>query len=303
MLRFAAVGKTYRGGSSPAVGNVTFDVQPGEIVGLVGLNGAGKTTLLRMAAGLLLPSQGTVYVEGHDVARDKRAASRQIGWVPELPIFPPRTPLFDTLGYLAGYYAGEAGSANDRRTLLRAVGLEPQERAPYSTLSQGMKKRFAVATSMLGQPSNYLLDELLNGLDPEWIRWARDWMVGLRQRGAAILLSSHLLGELEGIADRYAFIHQGQLIGVVPRGAIGQHLPPRFLVRLANPNDAVLAVLAGFGEVFLDQQVIRIEGPGVPPETVTTELNRRGYIIQEFRVEEPNLEEFFFHLIAQVRAQ
>ena len=303
MLQFSRAGKTYRGASGPAVSDASFEVYPGEIMGLVGLNGAGKTTLLRMAAGLLLPTQGAVFVDRHDIARDKRAASRSVGMVPETPIFAPRTSLLDTLAYLAGYYQGQAGREADWHALLSWVGLAPAARSAYSTLSQGMKKRFAIAAAALGNPSNYLLDEVLNGLDPEWIRWAREWMLGLRQHGATVLLSSHLLGELEGIADRYAFVHQGRLIGVVSRQQIGQYLPPRYIIRLANLDRAALDLLAGMGEVFLEASHVRVERPRVPPEAVTSELSRHGYVIEVFRVEEPHLEEFFFGLIGRARTQ
>ncbi len=297
MLRFRGVSKAYRNSERPALIDVSFDVGPGEIVGLVGLNGAGKTTLIRSAIGLLIPTSGTVEVDGHDIVHDKAAASRGIGWVPEIPVFPPRDSLLSILEYLAGYYGGTAGTLEEWAGLLRWVGLQEQATHRFSTLSQGMKKRFAIAAAMLGNPPNLLLDEVLNGLDPEWIRFTRELILEWRRQGRSVLLSSHLLGELEGVADRFAFIHQGRLYGVWPKESISASLPPRYLLRIANPDDRVAALLGAMGDLQLSAPWYILERPRAPPEAVTAEMTRAGYVLQEFRVEEAHLEEFFFGLL------
>lgn len=109
MLVFRETTKLYRRSTAPAVSQVSFQVPSGQIVGLVGLNGAGKTTLIRVATGLNLPSQGTVEVDGIDIVRQKARASQQIGWVPEIPIYPPRRSLLDLMDYHAGYHLRARG--------------------------------------------------------------------------------------------------------------------------------------------------------------------------------------------------
>ncbi len=297
MLVFRETTKSYRRSRTPAISQVSFQVPSGQIVGLVGLNGAGKTTLIRVATGLNLPSRGTVEVDGIDIVRQKARASRQIGWVPEIPIYPPRRSLLDLMDYLAGYHGRAGGDRNAHLALLRWVGLEAQAGDPVSSLSQGMRKRFAIAVSMIASPSNFVLDEVLNGLDPEWIRFSREWMSAMRDQGRAVLLSSHLLGEMQGLADQFAFLHHGQLLGVWPKSAIRESLPPRYVVRLTNLDATAIEFLGGFGNVTANAPYATIDNPRVPPETVTAEVMRRQYGLQEFRVEEPGLEEFFFRLI------
>ncbi len=297
MLVFRESAKAYRGSSTPALSPVSFTVPDGQIVGLVGLNGAGKTTLIRLAVGLNLPSSGTVEVDGVDIVRHKARASRQIGWVAETPVFAPKQRLVDVMEYLGGFDGRAGGDRAAHLALLKWVGLEPQAQSTIASLSQGMRKRFAIAVSMMAGPRNLVLDEVLNGLDPEWIRFGRDWMAAMRQQGRAVLLSSHLLGELEGLADQFAFLHQGHLLGVWPKEAIRGSLPPRYVLKIANLDADAASWFSSFGQAIVRPPYVTIDQPRVPSETVTSDVVRHNYVLQEFRVEEPGLEEFFFRLI------
>jgi ABC-2 type transport system ATP-binding protein len=166
-----------------------------------------------------------------------------------------------------------------------------------------MRKRFSIAVSMMANPQNLVLDEVLNGLDPGWIRFARDWMLAMRQQGRSVLLSSHLLGELQGIADEFAILHQGRLLGVFPKASISASLPPRYIVRIANIDAAAVGLLGSFGRLTINPPFVTIDEPRAAPEAITAELGRRNYLLQEFRVEEPGLEEFFFRLIGSTGAR
>lgn len=297
MLVFQDATKTYPRSATPALSGVNFVVPQGSIVGLVGLNGAGKSTLIRLATGLALPSRGTVIVDGLDIVHQKAAASARIGWVPELPVFQPKDTLRTTMDYLGRYHGRGGGDSAKHLDLLRWVGLGEVAGSPFSTLSQGMKKRFAIAVAMMANPPNLILDEVLNGLDPEWIKMARDWMLLMRQQGRSVLLSSHLLSELQGLADHFAFIHQGRLLGVWPRAAISASLPPRYFVRAANMDQAGVDLLAPYGFLTVQPPWVIIDQPRAAPEVITGILTERRYAIQEFRVEERGLEEFFLRLV------
>ena len=210
MIQIDAATKIFSKKDKPAADAVSLKAADGEIVGFVGLNGAGKTTTIRMAAGVSLPTSGSISIDGHDIVSDKVEACRRIGWVPEIPNFEPSTRALSLMEYFAGFYGIPASEAKERSLeLLRTVGLGGEEGKKLRAYSQGMKKRFSLAVSMLGGPRNYLFDEVLNGLDPEGIRYFRRLMVDLRSKGVAVLLSSHILVEVESLADRVVFIHMG----------------------------------------------------------------------------------------------
>lgn len=197
-----------------ALESVSFEVRNGEVVGYVGLNGAGKTTTMRIAAGVLPPDEGDVYVDGHSVTRDKRRASLYIGWIPEVPLFERDFKAIDYFVYIAGFYGYSVSEARRLgRELLERVGLGDVIERRLGSYSQGMRKRFALALSMINDPPNFLFDEVLNGLDPQGIAFFRELALEFRKRGKAVLFSSHILSEVENIADRVVFIHRGRIIG------------------------------------------------------------------------------------------
>ncbi|MGI0086003.1 MAG: ABC transporter ATP-binding protein, partial [Nitrososphaerales archaeon] len=203
--------KVYSKRQGPAIQSVNFDVQNGEIVGFVGLNGAGKTTSIRVASGVSLPTSGTVLMDGHDIMTDKVAASKTLGWVPELPNYEMNAKAKDLMLYFAGFYGIDKEVARKRaQGLFDALSLGGFEKRKLRTYSQGMKKRFSLASAMLPDPQNYLFDEILNGLDPEGVQFMRNLMVDLKKRNKAVLLSSHILTEIENISDRVVFIHKGK---------------------------------------------------------------------------------------------
>ncbi|MGI0156666.1 MAG: ABC transporter ATP-binding protein, partial [Thermoplasmata archaeon] len=223
MLRIEDLSKTFPGRVTPAVDGLNLELRDGEVLGLVGLNGAGKTTTIRAAAGVSLPSKGRILVDGHDVVRDKVRASERIGWVPELFPFEPNAKAARLLTFYAGFH-GVTGEAARHRAyeLLERVGLKGVEDVRVRTYSQGMKKRFGLAAAMLAEPQHLLLDELLNGLDPEGMAFVRSWILDLRRQGKGVLLSSHQLAELQALADRVAFIHRGRLLKTVGRAELAQ---------------------------------------------------------------------------------
>ncbi|MFI5420095.1 MAG: ABC transporter ATP-binding protein [Nitrososphaerales archaeon] len=224
MLHFRNLSKVFRGNEDrKAIDSVTFDVLDGEVVGFVGLNGAGKTTTIRIASGVALPTSGGVLVDGHDIVHDKLEASRQIGWVPEFPNFDMGERALNLMEYFCGFYRLDTLEAKRRSTyLLERVGLDRVAEKKLRTFSQGMKKRFSLASAMISDPRNYLFDETLNGLDPEGVQFVRNLIVSLRKANKAVLLSSHILTEVENLADRIVLIHNGKIVREIKREELGR---------------------------------------------------------------------------------
>ncbi len=173
-----------RFGNVVALDNVSFRINNGEVVGYVGLNGAGKTTTIRIIAGVLNPDSGDAIVDGYSVIKDKKIASKNLGWVPELPIFEHDVKAIDYFVYLAGYYGISSGDAKKiAKELFKEVGLEGVENKKLQQYSLGMKKRFALAVSLISNPNNFVFDEVLNGLDPQGIAFFRDLTLKFKKDG------------------------------------------------------------------------------------------------------------------------
>lgn len=282
----------------PAIEGIDLEVHDGEILGLVGLNGAGKTTTIRVAAGVSLPSSGRVLIDGCDVVREKRRASARVGWVPEGFPYDVNARALTLLEYLAGFHgiSGRAGRARCRESLAQ-VGLSAVERARIRTFSLGMKRRFALASAMVADPPNLLLDEVLNGLDPEGTAFARAWLLSERKAGRALLLSSHHLGELQAIADRIAFVHEGVLLQTIRRSELAHGARTVLRLTVENLDDAALDYLRTVGTPRVEASTIRLEEARIRAADLNAELVRRGYRIAELREEAPSLETYFLDLI------
>src|SRR5579875_343879 len=300
MLKIEALTKNYSRHGSTAIDRVSFDVNDGEIVGFVGLNGAGKTTTIRIGCGVTLPSAGSVAVDGHDIVKEKSEASKYIGWVPEFTNFEQNAKARDLMVYFAGYHGISKDEALKRtKDLFQRVNLSGFEKKKLRTYSQGMKKRFSLAAALLPDPKNYFFDEILNGLDPEGIRFIRSLMIDLKHRGKAVLLSSHILTEVEIISDRVVFIHKGKIIKIVTRDDLTKvgSASGTLKIVIQNLNDDALGYLRTLGEVRIEGNTIWLSNFIIDPTQVSTELIKRGFLIREFNVERSNLEEYFFKLV------
>ncbi len=300
MLKFDSLTKNFTRHGNPAIDSVTFEVKDGEIVGFVGLNGAGKTTTIRVGCGVALPTSGTVVVEGHDIVKQKAGASKYIGWVPEFPNFEQNATAQDLMVYFAGYHGIPKEEALKRtQDLFQRVNLSGFEKKKLRTYSQGMKKRFSLAAALLPDPKNFLFDEILNGLDPQGIRFMRWLMTDLKQRGKAVLLSSHILTEVENISDRVVFIHKGKIVKVATRGELSmiESASAQLKMVIQNLNDDALGYLRTMGEVRVEGNTIWLSNFVVDPTQISTELIKRGFLIREFSLEKSSLEEYFFKLV------
>lgn len=300
MLKVESLSKSYTRGGSPAIDNVSFEVNNGEIVGFVGLNGAGKTTTIRIASGVALPTSGSVSVDGHDIVKEKPEASKYIGWVPEFPNFEQNVKAQDLMVYFAGYHGISKQEALKRtQDLFRQVSLTGSEKKKLRTYSQGMKKRFSLAASLLPDPKNYLFDEILNGLDPEGIHFIRSLMVDLKRKGKAVLLSSHILSEIENISDRVVFIHKGKIAKIATKDELSRFEAAGGVLKIViqNLRDDALVYLKTMGDVKTEGNTVWLSNFAVDPTQISTDLIKQGFLIREFNLEKSSLEEYFFNLV------
>lgn len=292
--------KRYSRRQVPAVDSLSFAVGNGEIVGFVGLNGAGKTTTIRIAAGVTLLTSGSVLVDSYDVVEHKVEASRQLGWVPEFPNFEPNAKATSLMRYFAGFYGMQGREAETKiAELLKTVGLAGFENRKLRTYSQGMKKRFSLASSMLSDPPNYLFDEILNGLDPEGIHYMRQLMADFRRAGKAVLLSSHILMEVESIADRVLFIHKGRLIKTITHSELAGLGGSSLKVTIRGVDRRALSYLEGLGEARVEGDTVYILGGRADPAKVNSDLLSMGYTVTELSPQHQGLEDYFMKLIAE----
>jgi ABC-2 type transport system ATP-binding protein len=211
MISTAALTRRY--GTVTAVADLTVDIPPG-ITGLIGANGAGKSTLIKMLLGLLTPSGGGATVLGHDIRTEGPAIRERVGYMPEHDCLPPDTSATEFVVHMARMSGLPRTAARERTAdTLRHVGLYEERYRPIGGYSTGMKQRVKLAQALVHDPQLIFLDEPTNGLDPA----GRDDMLGLIRRigadfGISVLVSSHLLGELERTCDHVVVIDGGHLL-------------------------------------------------------------------------------------------
>jgi ABC-2 type transport system ATP-binding protein len=198
-------------GSFTAVDDLSFQVAPGEIVGLIGPNGAGKTTTLRSLAGILRPTAGRVRIDGHDIVEDPIEAKRRLAFMPDEPHLFEYLTVEEHLRLTARLYT--VGDFEARaRALLDELELAGREKSLPGELSRGMRQKVVIACGLVRDATTLLFDEPLTGLDPIGIRKMRETIVARGRSGAAILLSSHLLNLVEEICTRVIIMDHGRIV-------------------------------------------------------------------------------------------
>ncbi|WP_413754844.1 ABC transporter ATP-binding protein [Streptomyces sp. MMBL 11-3] len=233
-------GLTKRYGEVLAVDDLTFAVQPGEVTGFLGPNGAGKSTTLRMVLGLDTASSGTATVGGRPYAAQPAPLKAVGALLDPGAVLPSRTAYHHVLALAAGN-----GIPRSRvNEVLAEVGLEKVSRRRTGTFSLGMRQRLGIAAALLGDPPVLIFDEPLNGLDPEGIVWIRSLMRKMAVEGRAVLMSSHLMTEMERTADHLIVVGRGKLIAdMTMRDFIAAHSQREVLVRTPQA-DALRSLLA-----------------------------------------------------------
>jgi ABC-2 type transport system ATP-binding protein len=282
--------KQYR--KTTAVDGLTFRVPDGRITGFLGPNGAGKTTTLRILLGLVLPTSGTATLDGRRY-RALEDPIRRVGAVLEATNFHPKRSGRNHLRMLAA--AGGVPSARVDE-LLEFVGLANVGGRKVGGYSLGMRQRLSVAGALLGNPQLLILDEPANGLDPEGIRWLRDFLREFVASGKTVFISSHVLGEVQQLVDEVVIIHRGRLVAQqtvdeLTAGAAGG-------TRVRSPQAAALRDALVRAGIESSVEGDRLQTP-VPPERVGEVAAASGIVLHELTAESATLEEAFLELTAE----
>jgi ABC-2 type transport system ATP-binding protein len=232
-------------GDFPAVQGLSFDVGPGEVLGLVGPNGAGKTTTIRSIAGIIIPTSGRIHIAGHDLVEDPVAAKSVLAFIPDEPHLFEYLTVEEHLRFVARLY--RLGDVSGRIPgLLAELDLSEKQRALPGELSRGMKQKLAIACGLLHDPKALLLDEPLTGLDPVGIRRMKTTIMRRAAGGTAVILSSHLLHLVEEICTRVLVMQRGRAVAF---GSIAEILQGRPDLSSRNLEDVFLALIGQEGEI------------------------------------------------------
>jgi ABC-2 type transport system ATP-binding protein len=277
-----------------AVNNLDLRVRTGEVYGFLGPNGAGKTTTLRLLSGLLHPTSGTALVVG--ATPGSPASLARMGAMVETPAFYPYLSGRDNLRVVARYASVPASRIDP---VLKLVDLTDRARYKFKTYSTGMKQRLGVAAALLKAPDLLILDEPTSGLDPQGTIEMRALIKELKQGGRTVLLSSHLLTEVELTCDRVGVIAKGKLVAEGTVDELRARSGGSALLIRATPLDQARRLL----ESLLKGEQVRVEGEAlllsVDP-TQAASINRRlvseGVDVSELRVFEQSLEDVFLEL-------
>ena len=192
-------------GKNRVLSDLNLQLNQGDVYGLIGKNGAGKSTLMKAIVGSLASYTGEIIIEGKSVH-----TSRNIGCIVETSAFYPELNAMDNMLILADSLQDR--NKQELRSLLELVGLDPNSRKKAKHFSLGMKQRLGIALSLVGDPPLLVLDEPMNGLDPSGIREMRELLHSLSGKGKTILISSHILGELDKTATKFGFLVSGRIV-------------------------------------------------------------------------------------------
>jgi ABC-2 type transport system ATP-binding protein len=288
----AGLTKQYR--KVRAVDNLSFTVQPGRVTGFLGPNGSGKTTTLRMLLNLVRPTAGTATIDGRRYA-DLNQPLRHVGAVLEASSAHRGRTGRNHLRVICAS-AGLPLSRADE--VLALVGLTPAAKRKFKGYSLGMRQRLGIAAAMLGDPRVLVLDEPANGLDPEGIRWMRDLLKTLAGQGRTVLVSSHLLAEMEILADDVVIIAAGQLITMGPMAQIVDGAAQGTQVRVRTPEPDKLIAELGVAASVRRSEDGALLVTGIEPPAVGAAALRASVELHELVAERPDLERVFLELTA-----
>jgi ABC-2 type transport system ATP-binding protein len=290
MIEVEALTKRY--GKTVAVDGLSFAVRPGHVTGFLGPNGAGKSTTMRMIVGLDHPTAGTATVAGRPY-RDHAAPLRQAGALLEAKAFHKARSARNHLLALAQTHGISAARVD---AVLAMVGLEGVARRRAGGFSLGMAQRLGIAAALLGDPAAVVLDEPVNGLDPDGVLWVRTLLKTLAGQGRTVLVSSHLMSEMALTADRLVIIGRGRLLAdtsvgeLIARVGVG-----RVLVRSPHATD-LRDLLVGQGATVTSTEPGVLEVDGLGAGTIADLAVDRGLAVHELTPQRASLEQAYMEL-------
>jgi ABC-2 type transport system ATP-binding protein len=282
-------------GKVRAVERVDLAVRRGEIYGFLGLNGAGKTTTIRMLLGLVRPSQGEIWVCGASIRERRREALSKVGFLVETATAYPNLTLRENLELqrlLTGAPKGRVGELLE----LLSIGQYADRRSAH--LSLGNKQRLSIARTLVSSPELLILDEPANGLDPAGIVEIRGLLRGLAESGITIFMSSHILSEVDQLADRIGVIHQGRLVEELDRSELAARNRRRVELKVDQAPKAAAVLLEKFGATAIDSGngALSVDEPGTGCPDIARALVAAGVGIERLLKVEEDLEAHFMRL-------
>src|SRR2546428_12865565 len=301
-------GVTRRFDGIVALSDASFQVNPGEIVALLGPNGAGKTTASRIIGGILAPTEGDVLVDGISVREDANAVRARCGFVTDQPSLYERMPLGSYLAFFARLYDVDAAETRTAE-LAKLLGLDDVLGTKLGAFSRGMRQKDAIARALVHDPPVLLLDQPATALDPEMSRMLRGFIVSLRARHRAILLTTHDLDEAQRIADRLVVLYKGKVLRTGATADIRAAGRPTYTVSFAGDATTARDALARAGIAAesasardgLTALRFAVDDPiAMNPAALRALLDAGGHVIT-LAAEERSLEDAYLSILAEAR--
>ena len=290
-------GLTKRFGPITAVDGLSLRVPRGQVFGLLGPNGSGKTTTMGMVLGLVRPTAGSVRLFGIESAGSSETL-RRVGAIVESPTLYPHLTGRANLRYFQGI--GRRGRQDDIDRLLGVVGLTERADSAFRTYSLGMKQRLGLAYALLGDPELLILDEPTNGMDPAGMAEVRELIRKLGNNGYTVLLSSHLLREVEDVCDSVGILSRGRLIA---QGRMEELLAGRSAVRIRATDDAraaeIITSLSWISELRREDGALVVTAPPQRSAEIAAALSDQGVHLREMSQIQESLEEYFLQVTGE----
>ena len=281
-----------RFGSTQALDGMTFTVAPGTVTGFVGPNGAGKSTTIRVILGLDAPDQGRALVGGQ-VYQHLQYPLRHVGALVDAAALQPSRTGRNHLLWMARSQKMTASRVDE---VIELVGLTSAARRKAGGYSLGMRQRLGIAAAMLGDPPVLILDEPFNGMDPEGIIWIRWFLRSLAAEGRSVLVSSHLMGELEDMANRVVVVGRGKVLADASvEELVGRASGDQVLLRTSAPDEAVKALQrARAAATVIDRNTLNVTG--IEAQRVVEILGRANVAFSEVTAQRASLEDVYLQL-------
>ena len=307
MIKVSNLSKKYVG--KPAVDNISFNVESGEIVGFLGPNGAGKTTTIRMLTGYIPPTSGTALIGGYDIFLNSLIAKQKIGYMPE------NVPLYDDMRvreylFFRAELKGLRGQdvRKHMNEALELCSIKDIKSQMISSLSKGFRQRVGLADALINKPPLLILDEPTNGLDPSQIRSFRELIKELAENHT-ILISTHILSEVELTCDRVLIINKGRMIGNNTPSELSEKIKSSTTISLelkSQDHDIrdTISNISGIKKITLEKEEddwkffrIRVDYGNDLREEIMNLGNKRNWLIREIHYQRSNLEDAYIEMI------
>lgn len=275
-------------GKRRIIDSISMNIKKGEIYGFVGKNGAGKSTTMRMLCGLAYPTSGEIIMN-----KDYLPNYSKIGTLIESPGLYYNMTAIDNLSYKAIMLG--CNNKNDLKELLKSVGLDSNLSIKVKDYSLGMKQRLGIAMALIGNPNLLILDEPINGLDPQGIAEVRDVLIGLNKKGITIMISSHILTELYKVASGYGFISEGKLVLEISKEDLDEECRGKCFIEV-NDLEKSKSILLNTNIAYSHNNNSIILNNIENRSEVINILAQNGITIVNISTEEVSLENFYFNI-------